>query len=344
MRLRRNDILHRKIAALSNLLEEKLRHDAKGDAFERLVHQLDLLESLARRRGRRRSLAWAVGAAAIALAGVIALRFMPLAGADVSLTGDTRAFTLTNGTDSQNILPTGLQLNALALPSAKLARCTDSRQLQPSACDGAASLQLNALWLNSQAVAVVRKAGTCFELEVLAGGASLLLSTRSQPARDAPVDIRSWAPDNLTMGPTDVVKLCPAQEAALECVGLASLMLGDRREVSSAEAEDKPTLSKARLSILDTSQSIDFRRTDVPRFEHLAGGVMIARIRDSIELSLAGRASRIAVETGPHSQDLMPNCLDWVRNSPPLKASLAVLSAVLGALLALRERWLGELV
>jgi hypothetical protein len=186
---------------------------------------------------------------------------------------------------------------------------------------------------------VVRQIGPCFEIAVVEGGARadvLALLPKEGQASD------EWKIETLNLHPRESFSVCPTEGVTLHCSDIKSIMIGDSIGGTRSEQENTPALLRAGLSILTTGESVTFLRTDIPHFADLSNGVAVAWLGDPMKLSLVAKAKRLTVETGSHRRNFMPSRLDWVRGQPALKAALALLAAIFGAVVAVRERWLGE--
>jgi hypothetical protein len=336
------DGLRRRIAGVRAQLAAEIEGGG-GDELEKLVHQLGLLEGLARSRRRRRSIYWATGAVAAALLAALLLRFSLLERVDTALVAETRAFIVRTGPATANVLPRSVLLSEITAPGQDFARCTDPARHSDVGCEPAVTLRLNTISLHAQTTAVIRKAGACVEIEVLDGGAGAAVSAL-RPAEKGrrPAEAGPWTMASLALHPGESFSFCPLESATLQLRGITSVMVGDRLGGTPAEQEDAPSLAKGSLSILTTSGSTTFRETDIPHLGELVNGVAIAWLGEPMGLSVVGQAKTLTVETGAHRRNLMPSRLDWVRGTPTLKAALAVLAAVFGTVVAVRERWLGE--
>lgn len=331
------DLLRRRIVEVRRLLTAQLEKGEGADEVEKIVRHLGFLEGLARVRRRRRSALWAVGAVAAALIAATFLRFSSLDQVETALVAETRAFVFLNGGQTANLLSTGVLLREVTAEGQDIALCTDPRKFRPYECKPAAALRLNTVEVYKGATVAVRQIGSCFEVAVFEGGASADVSALP------PAGQGRWGLEDLEVGPGESFSFCPAEGATLHCRGIASMMVGDRMGSGRADQEDAPALAKASLSIPSVSKSERFLGTEILRFGDLENGVAVARLSVPMELSLVGRAKRLTVETGSHQRDLMPSKLDWLLEAPKLKAALAFLAAILGAVVAVRERWLGEL-
>jgi hypothetical protein len=338
------DPLRLRIAEAKKLLAAQLEKNEGGAEVEKLVRHLGLLEGLARARRRRRSALWAVGAVAAALITATVLRFWLLDQVDMALVAETRAFVFLNGEATRNILPMSVLLREVTAAGQSIARCTDPERIRPFACKPAATLRLNTVFVHAKTTAAVRQIGSCFEVVVFEGGASADVSALLPADKgQAPAEAPRWMIETLDLHPGESFSFCPVEGATLHCSGITSAMVGDRIGGGRSEQEDTPALSKASLSILTTSESATFLGTDIPHLGDLSNGVAVAWLGDPMELSLVGKAKRLTVETGSHRRNLMPSRLDWVRGKPAFKAALTLLAAIFGAVVAVRERWLGEL-
>lgn len=344
MRKRQPDVLRARIADARERLAELLVRRAPIAELEALAHELDVLQGLARQGWRRRSLAWAAGGAAIAIMIAVVLHSLLLRKADVALVAKTRAFTIVNGAATSNVLPMSVAAHDVltSVGSVRHDWCLGTRIPRPPACEPASALRVNALYLNTKATAQARITGSCFEIQMFHGGGevhlTLVRESAGPPAARPHVDFPTYE-----LGAGDWVRFCPDTEAVIQLDGLASMTVGERWYGALAERQDDPALSQATLSIIDTAQSVELRRTDVPWLGGLSEGVVVARLHDPIEITLVGNATRIGVGTGPHQRSMMPSWLDRLRSGPEFRVALAVLTAILGAAVAFRERLLGEI-
>jgi hypothetical protein len=343
--VKKPDPVRRRIADVRKLLAAQLESDQGTEELEKLTHQLELLEGLARVRRRRRSILWAAGAVAAALIAAALLRFSRLDQVDIALDAETRAFVFFHGEATNNILPTSVLLREVKVDGQQIDLCTDPERLRPFACKPAAALRLNRVDIHTKSTAAVRQVESCFEVEVLEGGASAMFSVLpwADPTR-VPAGTPIWRlSETADLHPGESVRFCPLEGATLHCSGITSIMIGDRIGGAPSEQEDAPALSEAGLSLPSTGESETFLGTDILHFGDLSNGVAVVRFSNPLKLSLVGRAKRLTVQTGSHRRNLMPSWLDWVRGKPELKATLALLVTIFGAVVAVRERWLGEL-
>lgn len=337
---RKPDPLGQRIASVRKLLEAQLEKDQGAAELKDLADQLELLEGLARARRKRRSILWATGAVAAAVVAVVLLRFSFLDQVDMALVAQTRAFVFHTGDSTENILPASVGLREITAAGQEIARCTDPERPRSFACKPAMALRLNRVLIHARTTAAIRQVGTCFELAVFEGGASADISALQS---GAPAEAPGWALETPELHPGESFSFCPLEGVTLHCSDITSVMVGDRMDGGLAEQEDTPALSKASLSVLTTSESATFLGTDILHFGGLSNGVAVAWLSVPMELSLVGKAKRLTAETGSHRRDLMPSRLDWVRGKPGLKAALAILAAIFSSVVAVRERWLGEL-
>lgn len=342
MSARREDPLVSRIADTRKSLTAELEKPEQVDEIEKFVRKLELLEGLARARRRRRSILWVTQALALAVITTVLLRFSSLEQVDMSLVAETSAFTFVSGESTRNILPTDVLLTEVTAAGQNIALCTDSKPARPFSCQLALALRLNSLSIHTNSVTAVRQSGSCFEIAMFKGGGSAEVSGLLPIDKKRP-KVPNWISESIELHPGQSFSFCPVQETTLHCGGIASLMVGNRLGGTLSEQEDVPALSKASLSLLTTSGVRSFDGADIPHFGGLSNGVAVARLGAPIELSLVGKASRLIVATGAHRSDLMPSKLDWVRGNPGLKTALGLLVALFGALIAVRERWLGEL-
>lgn len=337
MSTRSPDLLRQRIGEARKLLAVQLERNEEAAEVEKTAKYLGVLEGLAHGRRRRRSILWVVGAVAVTLTAAILLRFLALERVDVALVAQTRAFVFRNGGESVNVLPVSALLREVTAEGQALALCTDPRKLRPFPCKPEAAVRLNLLEIYRDATVAVRQTGSCFKVAVLEGGAKAEISAL------APGGQGRWRLETLQMGPGEAFGFCPAEGATLHGRGIVWMMVGDRTGIGLAEQEDAPALSKASLSLPSVVKSEQFLGTEILRFGGLENGVAVARLGRSIDLSLVGKAKRLSVQTGLHGRSLMPSRLDWMLEAPRLKAALGLLAAFLGTVLAVRERWLGEL-
>jgi hypothetical protein len=309
--------------------------------LEEAVRRLGFLKGLARERRRYRSRAWVVAAVIATLLAAVVLRFTRLGRVDVALAAQTRAFLLVNGPSATNILSGGVPVRQLSWKQANW--CTEADPARPVTCEAVQALRLNTLYLNPGAQVKVRRAGRCFELHVFDGGARGSTTSLSPAAKGRPTPPGEWYPGQVELGPGDAMSFCPTGEVSLSSEGIVAATIGDRKEGAPAEQRDLAALSKATLTIRDTGQSLELQPTDVLQVGGLSSGVLVARLTDSIELTLVGRAQRVDRMTGSRRDDLMPDRLAWVQGSARLKAVLALLAGIFGAVVAMRDRWLGEI-
>jgi len=330
------DLLRQRITETRKLLDVQLQQNKEAAVVEKTVNYLGVLEDLARGHRRRRSAFWAVGAVVVVLIAVTLLRFSALDRVDMALVAETRAFVFRNGQESVNVLPVGALLREVTAEGQALALCTDPRKLRPFPCKPEAAVRLNRLEVYRDATVAVRQTGSCFEVAVLEGGA------KADVTALAPGGQGRWRFETLKMGPGESFGFCPTEGATLHGRGIAWMMVGDRTGIGLAEQEDAPALSQASLSLPSVAKSERFLGTEILRFGGLENGVAVARLGSSIDLSLVAKARRLSVQTGLHGRSLMPSQLDRILEAPKLKAALAFLTALLGTLVAVRERWLGE--
>lgn len=341
MRSKKPDPLRQRIAGVRKLLEAQLEADKGAAELKDLADQLELLEGLARTRRKRRSFRWAMGAVGAGLIAAALLGFSFLDQVEMALVAQTRAFVFHSGDSTENILPASAGLREITAEGQEIARCTDPERLRSFTCKPATALRLNGVFIHARTTAAIRQVGSCFEIAVFEGGASADVSAL-QPG-GAPAEAPGWKTETPELHPGESFSFCPVEGVTFHCKDITSMTVGDRMGGGLAEQEDTPALSKASLSILTTSDSATFLRTDILHFGDLSNGVAVARLNDPMEISLVGKAKKLTAETGSHPRDLMPSWLDWVRGKPWLKAALALLAGLFSSVVAVRERWLGEL-
>lgn len=322
--------------ARSRLAGALLRNvDTKGLAA--LQGDLDLLETMRRRRWRRVSLRWSVAVVAVVIAGAIVLDRMPLGSAEVTLAASTRALTLRSGSETIHLLPAGMPTAAIVadVSGERSAWCEEASPGKTMRCKEVRNLFLNGLSLNANSEAEVHAIGACVGVTLAEGGgrADITFATATEPD-DSPRP--TYRPLELAAG--DGVRVCGGSEVSLHLLGIEYLMIGERTPGGPAEQRNVPALLSGSLSIPGTASVLQLRPTDAPQLGALSRAVLVARAGETLEVSFVGRARRISIATGERQQDAMPTLLDWVRNSPGLKAAVGLLLAIVGAAGALRSR------
>ncbi|HEV7733704.1 MAG TPA: hypothetical protein VGR62_16165 [Candidatus Binatia bacterium] len=329
------------VASLSARLSESLQAGADDSEVERLARRLELALPLVRDHRRRRSLLWGTIAIAIAIGAASLLNVLRLRRVDVVLSSTARAFVLTNGSETSNILPVSVPLTKVTIPG-NAPKCTKPELHRAGTCDPVSGLRLNTVFVNPSAVVGMRILEECIELDVLSGAASVDLTVFRDGSGSGADSAVEASHADLQAGAS--IRLCPAAELVLRANGLSGLLLGDRDAGSGiAERETFPSLLSGTLAIVDTAEELPLQRTDVVRFGEMSSGSLVARARESIEIVFVGhRTGSLVRGTGNDADTLMPSALDWLQRSPRLKAALLLIAAIVGAAIAVRRYWLDE--
>jgi hypothetical protein len=117
------DPLARRIAAVRSRIGNSLSDGKSLDEIHDLVKDLEVLESLALRRARRRSVRWVIAAIAALLALAVILAAMPLGSADVRVVADLRAFVMSTADHTENLLIDAVALTSIVTDGSGGAAC-----------------------------------------------------------------------------------------------------------------------------------------------------------------------------------------------------------------------------
>jgi hypothetical protein len=314
-----------------------------------LVDQLRLLEGIARRDDRRRSLAWAAGVAAtvIGLAGILEL--IPVTDATVSLVATTGAFTLRGGDATATVVAgVGARSIEVSARNARFAWC-ESLGGQAGWCQVGTRIYLAGLSLFPATRLRVQEDGGCVKFQVLEGGGDVKVSYQPNVAGalaiKEPAALKTPHPKSgfHSLGAMDWLKVCGERRFTLNVTDAATVMIGDRPPGGLAEQVDVPALTDGSVSIVGAAQPVTLRPTDVLRLGGLSRSVVAARLGQGLAVTVVADAKTIEVKTGSRTRGLMPTQLDSLRNSQNARAIIAVIAAIIGGVFAARQRWLAEL-
>ncbi len=319
------DPMRLRIADAKQRLDDAIRTGAPAGNVEAIVKELELLKSLAGARLRRRATRWIAAIAAAALLLAIPLHlWLHLRSADFVLVASTNAFTIQNGSARTNLIPDGAPVKEIVVSSRVWRNVAANATALPT---DVSDLVLTSAFLNADSSARIRANGPCFEFTVLRGGGSVNVSWRKPDTDFDTVDLRA----------NDTLRFCPTLVPLVRSQNLTAITIADRTTGGLAEREDLPALLQGTLTVVNTAEVFDLRRTDVPRAGELSRPTLIARLREPIEISVVGIAGRLSVTTGTNQQSRMPSWLDVLRRSPELKTALAVIGAIIAAAIAARE-------
>ena len=333
--------LRKRIGECRQRLAERLESEADAGEIEALQKRVDLLEKTLGRVRRRRSLAWSGAAVAFALLVMVVFGYaLHLRRTTIVLTADTGAFTFTNGAKQVLLNPGMIEATEIASTQPPLRRgwCVQQHPERHVPCELVKSLRLNALVANPQAVATVRLSDSCTEVVVVRGVIEASVSAFAV-ADTAPQPIPKVAALRLTPG--HEIRLCGSRQAVLQLVGATSITVGDQTRAGAAEEESYPAVLKGTLALVDVGETIPLQRTDIPRLRGLEKCAVIARLKSPIELTVLASGSGMTMDRDS-TNSLMPSWLDWLRHNPGVQGLLATIGAIVAAVWALRERFLGE--
>lgn len=322
---------------------ERVESDAEVSELEALQKRIDLLDRVLGRERRRRSLAWSGAAVALALLVMVVFGYcLHLRHTRIVLTADTNAFTFTNTGKQALLNPLSIEATEIASSMMPLRRgwCVQPHPERHVPCELVKSLRLNALVANPHAVATFRRSDTCIEVVVVSGVVEASVSgfAAVDPAQ-SPQPIPRVATLQLTQGHT--IRFCGSQDAVMQLTGVAAITIGDETRGGVTEQESYPAVLKGSLALFDVGETIPLQRTDIPRLRGLGESAFIARCKNPIELTVLANAAGMTVDRGSE-KSLMPSWLDWLRHNPAVQGLVAAIGAIVAAVWALRERFLGE--
>ena len=339
---RRDDGLGRRIAAVRGTLATSLAKAKPIEEIHALAKDLDLLQSLKRRRTRRESLRWAICALVSIVALAMLLAGIELEFADTRIVADTQAFLLSSGSRGDNLLIDSVPLTSIRTERANGADCWHVPVESWLTCETRTTLRLNTLTLNMDSTVAIRADGKCFEVDVVNGGTSVDLTSKLVAANDE----GQWTPDHLTLAPGEFMRICSNDsKPVLRFGGSASVVLSRRTGVAVSDQELMPALTSGVLTIKTTEDTTPLFKTDMLRIAKIQHSLFVATMADPISLSLDGRVGSLDVidAHGAPERSLMPTALDWIASSRTAKIATALLGAIASFVIALRERLLSEL-
>jgi hypothetical protein len=337
MSSRRVRTLHRRLTRAGQCLSEAVESGLPLETLELHEKRRDLLEGMLRRVRRRRSLAWIAVAVAVALLAAVVLQYgFHLRRTRVVLNAETGAFTFENGPNQLPLNPSTIHATEIITSVPPIRWCTSRDPRRQIACEIVQSPRLNALLVNSRAVATVRTSGSCFELTVSRGTVQAI-ATAFEPGE--PPMPRS---KSATLTPGHSIRTCSERPAVLQLNGIPAVTVADQSGGAIAETVSLPALIRGTLFLADVNKAIELRRTDVPRLRQLTDSMLVARLRDSIELSVLADAAEITIDSR-RSQSAMPSWLQWLASNPGLQGAVAIAGAIVAAAFAARERLLEEM-
>lgn len=324
--------VRRRLARARQLFAEQLSKDADVGRLRATADEVTLLQSILDQRRRQRSLtiAWRAIAIVLAAAGLASLLRLPTA--DISFAGTMASLLATNGPRSAVLLQDAAVTEVLvSTKNGVSAWHTGTPPPAPPAWNQVDQLWLNVLALNKDAQIGLRGQGHCFELTLWKGGGRADIAFHS--GHGDPGE------EELLLRAGDVVRFCGERDVYLNLDDPTDVTVGDRRGgVSSMKLV--PAIGRATLSIAQEAGSHELRSTEIPILGSLTESRLAGTMGEAIEITVVGRAHHISVETGAGSRNLMPSVLAWIRGTPRLRGSLAIVGGVLGAILTMRERWL----
>src|ERR1051325_724583 len=341
----RVSVLRRQVACARQRLAEAIEADLDVAELEVLEKRVQLLERMLPRSRRRRSLAWSAVAVALIVLATVVLRYgLRLRRADAVLTASTSAFTFVNGPHQALLNPVGIAASEISSTQPELKRwCVKGGGERNPRCETVQSLRLNSLLANPNAVATLRSAGSCFELMVSEGVVEANVTAFAPTLPDAAVEYPIPKKAHLKLMPGRSIRVCAEGEAMVQLEAIPSITVGDQGDRGVSERQVYPSLLVGTLFLPDTDQTIELRRTDVPRLGGLNNAALVARLHDPIELTMLGSASAITLDRRRDSS-AMPSCLEWLRNNPAVQGTFAVIAAVIFGAFALRQRLLDEML
>jgi hypothetical protein len=335
--------LRQRLAEVRQRLAEAVESNEPVATLEEHQKRRDVLEGMLRRLGRRRSLLWSAAAIAIALVAAVVLRYgFRLDRVGVVLNAETTAFTFVNGPAQLRLNPAAIAATEIISSESALRWCMESGGVPQVPCEVVKSPRVNALLANANAAATVRTTGSCFELAVSRGSVQVLATAFAVPVVGASPARPVVLPRSVTLTPGHVIRACTNRGTVLQLNGVTSIIVGERSGGAIAEYESYPALSRGTLFLDDVNESIELRRTDVPRLGGLVDSALIARVSDSIELSLLAEASAITIDSRS-DRSAMPSWLDWLASNPGVQGALAIAAAIVASAVALRQRLLEEI-
>jgi len=320
-------------------IEQCLARNCSSDSLHGLLQQLEDIERLLQRHNRRRTLVWSTSVALAAVGTSLLLHTVKLGRAPVSLVATTDAFVVENADVSANALVDAAALRDLSLSAGGNEVCLTT-DAEASNCAQTAVLKLNTVVVNARSTIMIRKERRCFEVHVFDGGAAV--TTTSLPAKVS-AQAATWETRHAALRAGDSIRICPLDEVTIGLTDISGVVVAYRTFGGVAEREESPALLKGTVSITNVDKSIELKRTDIPRIGS-AHGRFVARLQDSIDLSVVADAEQVDISNGlsVQSRSLIPSYLDRVMSSPFLKLVLGLIATITGTLIAIRERFLAK--
>jgi hypothetical protein len=336
----RSDVLTQRIAAVRSAIVSSLSDPKPLDDVHALSRDLDLLESLARRRSRRQSIKWAVFGVALLIAMASLLAARALSTAEIRIVAETRAFVLSGADRTENLLVDTVTLASITTDSSGGAECRHVAAASSPTCAAVADLRLNTISLHPDSTVAVRADGACIEADVVAGGANINFTWASLSASSE----RQWSAGHLTFPPGGSMRICPDTTPTLRYDGSTAVVLSRRTGAAANDQELIPSIATGVVAIKTTEQSSALFRTDMLRAGDIRQSLLVATLADPIAMAFDGRVGTLEIvdSHGASERSLMPTWLDWLANSPTVTVIAAVFGAIVSFVMALRERFLSE--
>lgn len=338
------DPLMRRLQEARRRLDDVLASGAGTDECRQALESLEIIEKLASRRRRRRSLVWLIStiAAALALALLFQMRYLPHA--DVTLVASTDALVVDSGSASRNVLADAVAVSELLVESAAQEVCVERGVVAAAGCRRADALTINSLVLNTGSTMMLRRSAGSVEVRILKGRGQVAWSCRAE-AQGQTGDMSGLCmPGHAVLDVLDAVRFRADEEATLQMAGFTSLLVGARNLEPTAEQSEAPAIVDGRLTVAYHDKVVELGPTDVLRMEGLSESALVARVREHLTLTLVARSEAItrATSSGAGIRNLMPTWYDRASNSQLLKLVLALVAVFLGPVLALRDRLVAE--
>lgn len=326
-------------------LDDRLASPCAWSEIEPLLKEIESLEGLAQKRRRKRSLTWLIGVGVGVLSIALLLHLIRVGEAQISFAGSTRALIVHSGASTMNVLAESLPVQDVRFSMLPDETCFSSITPMPRQCEPNELIRLNTLVFNANSTVAIRISDDCVEVEPFDGGASASITRLQKDDPSVPTPVASrWRSAQAVLEPGKSLRFCPDASGIVQMSGLVALVTADRAFGGASTREEMPALLNGTLAIEGTESSAALRQTDLLHVRGLTHATLMAHLGRNIELNLVGRANEINLSNGLESEErsMMPTVLERMFYSTGLRWAIAIIGAIAGPLLAIRERLLAE--